>query len=104
MQILEDAQRIADKCVNPDDRAAILKATADLISMTDALCELREQGLVSGVLKRVTKITPGSGEGYHDNFPLHTTFVVPRATVPRRCPSNVSTCCPQGNSPQAVSL
>ena len=46
MQILEDAQRIADKCVNPDDRAAILKAVADLQSMTDALSELREQGLV----------------------------------------------------------
>ena len=99
MQILEDAQRIADKCVNPDDRAAILKATADLISMTDALCELREQGLVRGVLKRVTKIAPRSGEG---TIIIHFPYI-PFLFSPRQCPYNVSLYCPQGNSPQAVS-
>ena len=44
--ILEDALRVADRCVNPDDRERILKAVGDIQSMVDALAELRNQGKV----------------------------------------------------------
>ena len=46
-QILEDALRIADRCVNPDDRDSITKTVSNVESMLDALCELRQQGKVS---------------------------------------------------------
>lgn len=45
-QILEDALRIADRCVNPDDRDSITKTASNIESMLDALCELRQQGKV----------------------------------------------------------
>jgi len=45
-QILEDALRIADRCVNPDDREGIAKTVSNVESMLDALCELRQQGKV----------------------------------------------------------
>ena len=38
--ILEEALKIAERCVNPDDRDAIVKMVGDITSMTDALCEL----------------------------------------------------------------
>ncbi|OWF41671.1 Vinculin [Mizuhopecten yessoensis] len=43
-QILEDSRRIADRCINPDDRDIILKTAGDMESMTNALSELRQQG------------------------------------------------------------
>jgi hypothetical protein len=46
-QILDDALRIADRCTDPDQREAIHKAVSDILSMTDALSELRSQGKVS---------------------------------------------------------
>ena len=49
-QILEDAMRIADRCVNPDDRDSISKTVSNVESMLDALCELRQQGKVDVVL------------------------------------------------------
>jgi len=49
-QILEDAMRIADRCVNPDDRDSITKTVSNVESMLDALCELRQQGKVDAVL------------------------------------------------------
>jgi len=45
-QILDDAMRIADRCVNPDDRDSITKTVSNVESMLDALCELRQQGKV----------------------------------------------------------
>ena len=44
--ILEDAMRVAERCVNPDDRERIVKAVGDIQSMVDALAELRSQGKV----------------------------------------------------------
>ena len=44
--ILEEALKIAERCVNPDDRDAIVKMVGDITSMTDALCELRSAGKV----------------------------------------------------------
>lgn len=44
--LLEDAMRVADRCVNPDDRERILKAVGDIQSMVDGLVELRSQGKV----------------------------------------------------------
>jgi len=38
--------RIADRCVNPDDRDSITKTVSNIESMLDALCELRQQGKV----------------------------------------------------------
>ncbi len=45
--MLDDALKIADRCVNPADREAILKAVSDIQSMKDALNELRAQGKVT---------------------------------------------------------
>jgi len=45
-QILDDALRIADRCVNPDDRDSITKTVSNVESMLDALSELRQQGKV----------------------------------------------------------
>ena len=42
--------RIADRCVNPDDRDSITKTVSNVESMLDALCELRQQGKVNIVL------------------------------------------------------
>ena len=44
--VLEDGMKIAEKCTNPDDREAIVKAVGDIQSMVDALAELRAQGKV----------------------------------------------------------
>ena len=38
--------KIAERCVNPDDRDAIVKMVGDITSMVDALCELRSSGKV----------------------------------------------------------
>ena len=45
--ILEEALKIAERCVNPDDRDAIVKMVGDISSMADALCELRAAGKVN---------------------------------------------------------
>ena len=45
-QILEDALRIADRCVDQRDREGIIKSVNDITSMIDALAELRAQGKV----------------------------------------------------------
>jgi len=45
-QILEDALRIAERCINPDDRDSITRTVSNVESMLDALCELRQQGKV----------------------------------------------------------
>ncbi|CAL4058554.1 unnamed protein product, partial [Meganyctiphanes norvegica] len=42
-QILDHAQKVADRSL-PPDRDAIRKLTGDIASMTDALCELRSEG------------------------------------------------------------
>lgn len=44
--MLDDAIRVADRCVNKEDRDVILKAVSDIESMADALAELRQQGKV----------------------------------------------------------
>lgn len=44
--ILEYAQRIADRCLPPDGNA-IQKMAGDITAMTNALCELRQEGKVS---------------------------------------------------------
>ena len=44
--ILEYAQRVADKCLPPDGNA-IQKMSGDITAMTNALCELRQEGKVS---------------------------------------------------------
>ena len=44
--MLDDALKIADRCVNPLDREAIARAVSDIQSMADALGELRQQGKV----------------------------------------------------------
>lgn len=43
--ILEYAQRVADKCLPPDGNA-IQKLAGDITAMTNALCELRQEGKV----------------------------------------------------------
>ncbi len=45
--ILEEALKIAERCVNPEDRDAIVKMVGDISSMADALCELRAAGKVN---------------------------------------------------------
>ena len=45
-QILEDGHRVAERCVNEEDREGINKLVSDITSMADALCELRQQGKV----------------------------------------------------------
>ena len=47
--ILDDAMRIADRCVNPEDRENIAKTVSNIESMIDALCELRQQGKVGSL-------------------------------------------------------
>ncbi|CAH1786025.1 unnamed protein product, partial [Owenia fusiformis] len=42
--ILDNAMKVADRCVYPEDREAICKAVGDINSMVDALAELRAQG------------------------------------------------------------
>ncbi|XP_030749067.1 vinculin isoform X6 [Sitophilus oryzae] len=42
-QIIEDAQKVAERCL-PQDRHNINKICSDLTTMTDALCELRQDG------------------------------------------------------------
>lgn len=42
-QILAQADRVADRSL-PPDREAIRKLSGDISSMTDALCELRQDG------------------------------------------------------------
>lgn len=42
-QIIEDAQKVAERCL-PQDRHNIAKICSDLNTMTDALCELRQDG------------------------------------------------------------
>ncbi|XP_076254674.1 vinculin isoform X1 [Rhynchophorus ferrugineus] len=42
-QIIEDAQKVAERCL-PQDRHNIGKICSDLNTMTDALCELRQDG------------------------------------------------------------
>lgn len=42
-QILTQADRVADRSL-PPDREAIRKLSGDISSMTDALCELRQDG------------------------------------------------------------
>jgi len=49
-QILEDSRRIADRCVNPEDRDSIARTASNIESMLDALCELRQQGKVCHVI------------------------------------------------------
>lgn len=44
--ILEYAQRVAEKCLPPDSNA-IQKIAGDITAMTNALCELRQEGKVS---------------------------------------------------------
>lgn len=44
--ILEYAQRVAEKCLPPDSNA-IQKMAGDITAMTNALCELRQEGKVS---------------------------------------------------------
>lgn len=44
--ILEYAQRVAEKCLPPDGNA-IQKMAGDITAMTNALCELRQEGKVS---------------------------------------------------------
>lgn len=43
--IIEYARRIADRCLPPDNNA-IQKMCGDITAMTNALCELREEGKV----------------------------------------------------------
>lgn len=45
-RILEYAERIADRAL-PDDAHIIRRATAEIGSMTDSLCELRANGQVN---------------------------------------------------------
>ena len=54
-QILEDSMRIADRCVNPEDRDSIARTVSNIESMLDALCELRQQGKV--VILNVLQVT-----------------------------------------------
>jgi len=42
-QILEHASRIADRSL-PQDRESLRKLVDDITTMTDALCELRQDG------------------------------------------------------------
>ena len=42
-QVLELARRVADRAL-PPDRDALRKLAADVTAMTDALCELRQDG------------------------------------------------------------
>lgn len=47
--ILEYAQRVAEKCLPPDSNA-IQKMAGDITAMTNALCELRQEGKVSIII------------------------------------------------------
>lgn len=62
--MLDDALRVAERCVHPEDREAILKAVSDLRSMSDALCELRAQG--KGNSPQAVALARGIQQKLHD--------------------------------------
>ena len=45
-QLLEDAQKVADRCVHAEDRDLILRCSGDIQTMANSLAELRQQGKV----------------------------------------------------------
>ena len=65
-QILAQADRVADRSL-PNDRDAIRKLSGDISSMTDALCELRQDG--KGATPQVSRLL----QCYLD-FTIHCAF------------------------------
>lgn len=45
-QIIDDARKVADRCVDPVMRDTMLRNIANIETMTKQLCELRKRGQV----------------------------------------------------------
>lgn len=43
-QIVEQAERLAERCLTPSQAEPITKLASQITTMTDALCELRQDG------------------------------------------------------------
>lgn len=68
--ILEYSQRVAEKCL-PTDSNAIQKMAGDITAMTNALCELRQDGKVSYNKLKFLK----ENSFYHNIFNFHVNCI-----------------------------